>query len=68
MPPNAKAANNDKATANMRPSAVATARGKPSDFMAFSPQPGRIAANIAKAAGANGPNKTRAPSTSLGAF
>ena len=34
MPPNAKAANNDKATANMRPSAVATARGKPSDFMA----------------------------------
>jgi hypothetical protein len=42
MPPNAKAANNDKATANMRPSAVATVRGKPSDFMAFSPQPGRI--------------------------
>jgi hypothetical protein len=41
MRPNAKAANNDKATANMRPSAVATARGKPSDFMAFSPQPGR---------------------------
>jgi hypothetical protein len=39
-PPNAKAANNDTANVNAIPSPTATARGKPSDFMAFSPQPG----------------------------
>jgi hypothetical protein len=42
MPPNAKAANNDNTNANAKPSATATEWGKPSDFMAFSPQPGRI--------------------------
>jgi hypothetical protein len=39
MPANAKATNNDKAVANTKPSATARGRGKPSDFMAASPQP-----------------------------
>jgi hypothetical protein len=42
IPPNAKAANNDTANANAIPSATATAWGKPSAFMSFSPQPDRI--------------------------
>ena len=39
LPANAKATNNDKAIANAMPSATARGRGKPSDLMAFSPQP-----------------------------
>jgi len=42
MPPNAKAVNHDTANANAIPSATATAWEKPSAFMAFSPQAGRI--------------------------
>ena len=45
FPANAKATNNDTAIANAMPSATATGRGKPSDFMAVSPQPARETAN-----------------------
>src|SRR5262249_4086735 len=40
LPANAKATSNDTAVASAMPSAPARGRGKPSDLMAFSPQPG----------------------------
>jgi hypothetical protein len=39
LPANAKATSNDTAVASAIPNATATGRGKPSDLMAFSPQP-----------------------------